>query len=75
MSPAPTRPITRPITRADLESKFREIQGGADVGPSAPKGVGIAAIVGAAVVAVVIAYLVGRRKGRKRRTFVEVRRV
>jgi hypothetical protein len=66
---------TRPITRDDIEAKFREIQGGAEVGADATKGVGIAAVVGAAVVAIVIAYLLGRRKGRKRRSFIEIRRV
>lgn len=63
------------ITRADIESKLRQIRGGVDeVGESA-RNVGL--IVGAvAVVAVVgTVYLFGRRRGRKEKTVVEIRRV
>ncbi|MBV8161938.1 MAG: hypothetical protein JO265_13525 [Acidimicrobiia bacterium] len=63
------------VTRADIESKLREIRGEVDeVGQSA-RSVGL--IVGAvAVVAVVGAvYLFGRRRGRKEKTVVEIRRI
>jgi cobalamin biosynthesis Mg chelatase CobN len=63
------------VTRADIESKLREIRGEVnEVGESA-RSVGM--IVGAvAVVAVVGAvYLFGRRRGRKEKTVVEIRRV
>jgi hypothetical protein len=66
---------TRPVTRADIEAKMREIQGGTEAGADAAKGAGVAAGVGLLLLAVVVAYLLGRRKGRKRRTFVEIRRV
>jgi len=65
----------RPITRADIETKLRQIRGEVeDVGSSA-RSIGV--IVGAvAVVAVVGAvYLFGRRKGRKEKTVVEIRRI
>jgi len=69
--------VTQParITRDDIESKFRELQGEVDEG--AEKAKSYALIVGAvAVVAVVgIAFLVGRRRGKKRSTIVEVRRL
>jgi cobalamin biosynthesis Mg chelatase CobN len=63
------------VTRADIESKLREIRGEVnEVGESA-RSVGM--IVGAvAVVAVVGAvYLFGRRRGRKEKTVVEIRRI
>lgn len=63
------------ITRADIETKLRQIRGEVDeVGESARS---IGMIVGAvAVVAVVGAvYLFGRRRGRKEKTVVEIRRV
>jgi len=63
------------VTRADIESKLREIRGEVnEVGESARS---IGMIVGAvAVVAVVGAvYLFGRRRGRKQKTVVEIRRV
>jgi len=63
------------VTRADIETKLRQIRGEVeDVGSSA-RSIGV--IVGAvAVVAVVGAvYLFGRRKGRKEKTVVEIRRI
>ncbi|HEU5302030.1 MAG TPA: hypothetical protein VFW06_07300 [Acidimicrobiia bacterium] len=77
MSPRRTsHPTTRrPITRADIESKLREIQGGTEAGADAAKGAGIAAVVGLALLGVLVAYLLGRRRGRKRRTVVEIRRI
>ena len=63
------------ISRSDLEGKFRELQGGVEgVRTSA---MSYALIGGAvAVVAVVgVAFLLGRRKGKRSRTVIEVRRV
>jgi len=69
------RAEARPITRDDLEAKFRELHGGGKAGADAARGVGRAAGVLMGVGAVAVAYLLGRRRGRKRRTIVEVRRV
>ncbi len=66
---------TRPVTRGDIEAKLREIQGGADAGADAARGAGIAAVAGIVLVALVLAFLFGRRRGKKRRTVVEIRRV
>lgn len=65
----------RPISRADLESKMRELQG--EVGAAKEQATSYALAVGAvAVVAVVaVAFLIGRRRGRKRSTVVEIRRL
>jgi cobalamin biosynthesis Mg chelatase CobN len=72
-----TATVTRngEVTRADIETKLREIRGEVnEVGESARS---IGMIVGAvAVVAVVGAvYLFGRRRGRKEKTVVEIRRI
>ncbi|HEY3097000.1 MAG TPA: hypothetical protein VGK05_09185 [Acidimicrobiia bacterium] len=73
---AQTRPgVDRPVTRADLEAKFQELRGATEPGAEKAKGVGIGAIVIGGVLLVLVAYLLGRRKGRRRRTIVEVRRV
>lgn len=63
------------ITRADIESKLREIRGEVEDVGNASKGYVLAA--GALVLTAVVAgaYLLGRRKGKKRTTVVEVRRV
>jgi hypothetical protein len=63
------------ITRDDIESKLREIRGEvADVG-SATKSYVVAAGVLALTAVVAGAYLLGRRRGKRRTTVVEVRRV
>jgi hypothetical protein len=63
------------ITRDDIESKLREIRGEVqDVG-NASKSYVLIAGVAAATLVVAGAYLLGRRKGKKRTTVVEVRRV
>jgi peptide deformylase len=66
---------SRPITRDDIEAKLREIQGTTEAGADAARGAGLTAAVVGLLLAVVIAYLLGRRRGRKRRTVVEIRRV
>lgn len=65
----------KPISRDDIEAKFRELQGEVDlVGDDVRS---YAATVGAVVVVavVVVAFWLGRRRGRKTRTIVEIRRI
>jgi hypothetical protein len=63
------------ITRDDIVGKFRELQGETDV--IADEAKSYALLIGAGVVAglLVVAYVLGKRGGRKRRTVVEIRRV
>jgi hypothetical protein len=63
------------ITRDDIEAKFREIKGDIDETAEAAKPIGIAAGAIALIAVVGVAYLIGRRRERKRRTVVEIRRV
>jgi len=64
------------ITRDDIESKLRELEGGAEAPMGAAKnGARVAAV---AVVALVVvgAYLIGRRRGKRRnRAVIEVHRL
>ncbi len=64
-----------PIDRDDLEAKFRELQG--EVNDTAESARSTLITVGAfvAVGVIAIAFLAGRRRGRKRTTVVEVRRI
>ena len=76
MSPSKDSPVgAKPITRADIEAKLAEIGGELDETVSNSKQMAITA--GAVAVAVVIAavFLLGRRRGKKLRTIVEIRRV
>jgi len=63
------------ITREQIEAKFRELTGG--VGDEVEEVRSQALAVGLAVVvaAVTVVYLIGRRRGRRRSTIVEVRRI
>jgi len=82
MSRNDTKPLTNghdvqrgPITRADLEAKLRDITGDVSDTVEAARGIGVAVAVGAGVLLVVTAYWFGRRKGKKRKTVLEIRRI
>jgi 1-aminocyclopropane-1-carboxylate deaminase/D-cysteine desulfhydrase-like pyridoxal-dependent ACC family enzyme len=65
----------QPIGRDDLEAKMRELQG--EVTETREQATTTLVTVGAIVVVgvIAVAFLLGRRKGRKRTTVVEVRRL
>ncbi|HVL26568.1 MAG TPA: hypothetical protein VM390_00355 [Acidimicrobiales bacterium] len=70
-----TAPTTGPrVTRAEIEAKLRQVRGDVDTAGEAAKGAG--SLVGAlAVVAiVVVAFALGRKRGKRSSTVVEVRR-
>jgi hypothetical protein len=63
------------ITRADIESKLKEMRGEVQETAEAAK-VPIMAIAGGVAAAVVVlAFLLGKRRGRRKSTVVEIRRV
>ncbi len=66
---------TARISRDDLEAKLREMSGGVEdtVEAARPKLIGSA--VGALLLVVFVAYLLGRRSGRARSAVVEIRKV
>lgn len=63
------------VTRADIESKLRELQGEAEVIGDEARSYAI--LVGAAAVGglLLVAFVLGKRRGRRKRTVVEIRRV
>lgn len=68
-------PTDRKITRNDIEAKLHEIKGEVETAGDTAKPYALgAAIVGVIGIAA-LAYVLGRRKGRKKTTVVEVRRV
>jgi hypothetical protein len=67
--------LPKEITRRDLESKFRELQGEVDTAGASAKSYALVVGAVAAVAVVGVAYFLGRRRGRKRSTVVEVRRL
>lgn len=64
-----------PITRDDIEAKLREVKGGLDetTEQAAPYAFAVGVVVVVAVVG--LAFVLGRRRGRRRSTVVEIRRV
>ena len=63
------------ISRADIEAKLRQMRGEVDKTAEAAK-VPIMAIAGGVAAAVVVlAFLLGKRRGRRKSTVVEIRRV
>jgi hypothetical protein len=81
MSRNDTKPATNghgqrgTITRDDLEAKIRDLTGDVSSTVETARGIGVAVAVGAGVLFVVTAYWLGRRKGRKRKTVLEIRRI
>jgi hypothetical protein len=63
------------ITRADLESKFRETQSGLQGKLNDKKQTLFSVVTTGGVILLVIFFLLGKRAGRKKTTFVEIRRV
>jgi|HubBroStandDraft_1064217.scaffolds.fasta_scaffold215799_2 hypothetical protein len=66
---------TARITRGDLEAKLREVSGEATDTVDAVKPQLFGGAVAGLVLALAVAYLLGRRRGRKRSAIVEIRRV
>jgi hypothetical protein len=63
------------VSRDDIEAKLRELRGEVDaVGESGRNTIGIV-LVGVVVAVVAVTYLLGKRKGRRKTTVVEVRRI
>ena len=63
------------ITRGDIENKLREMRGDVEETAQEAKTPILAIAGGVAVAIVVVAFLLGKRRGRRRSTVVEIRRV
>ena len=66
---------TARITRGDLETKLRQVSGDAGETVEAVKPQLFGGAVAGLLLVVIVAYLFGRRRGRKRSAIVEIRRV
>ncbi len=63
------------VTPADIRTKIHEIEGSMQETAQEAAPVGIAVGVGLLFLTILIAYLLGRRGGRRRNTVVEIRRI
>jgi predicted xylose isomerase-like sugar epimerase len=75
MSTKPVEVPDRKITREDIESKLKELQGEVSEKTEAAKMPAIAIAVGVVVLSIAAAYVFGRRKGKRRQTVLEIRRL
>jgi hypothetical protein len=77
--PVPRPPGVRrpndPVSRADIEAKLATVKGGVDEQIANVRGIAIAAGVAVVAVLVVGTFLIGRRRGKKLATVIEIRRV
>lgn len=69
-----TAAAPKKITRDDIESKLREIQGEVDETAESAKGMAVAVGAAIAVTVVVAVFLLGKKRGKRKMTIVEVRR-
>ncbi len=66
--------VDRPIDRNDLLGGMRTLQRNVTEVKEASVGAGIAGGLGALIIAIVLAFIIGRSRGKKKYAFIEVRR-
>lgn len=66
--------VDRPIKRDDLEKSLRSIKDDIDSVKESASGLGVAAVIAVALILVLIAFLIGKRRGKQKYAFVEIRR-
>jgi hypothetical protein len=66
--------LDRPIDRSDIESRLRTLKDDVDTVKESAAGAGLAAGLGIAVLLVLLAFVIGRARGKKKYAFVEIRR-
>lgn len=75
MSSTQDRPgVDRPIQRNDIEDRLRSLQSDVETVKDSAAGVGIVAGLGVALLLVLLAFVFGRARGKKKYAFVEIRR-
>lgn len=68
-------PTTEPITREDLRAGFAGLKGEVTENAQSARDIVIVIGAGAVVVITVLAFVLGRRKGKQDKTYIEIRRV
>ena len=66
---------TDKITRDDIEAKLRELKDDVDETAETAKSYAAAVAVGVGIVIFVVAFAAGKKRGRRKSTVVEIRRI
>jgi hypothetical protein len=66
--------LDRPIDRSDIESRLRTLKDDVDMVKESAAGAGLVAGLGIAILLVMLAFVIGRARGKKKYAFVEIRR-
>lgn len=69
-NPAPGR-----VTRADIEAKLRDLRGDLEDTEDVVKEAGKGVAVGGIILLLILVFLFGKRRGRRKSTVVEIRRI
>ena len=66
--------VDRPVERADIEHRLRDLRTDFESVKQSATGAGLAAGLGVALLLVLAAFIIGRRRGQAKYAFVEIRR-
>ena len=66
--------VDRPVERNDIENRLRDVRSDFDSVKQSAAGAGLAAGLGFALLLVVLAFVIGRKRGKAKYAFVEIRR-
>jgi uncharacterized membrane protein YdcZ (DUF606 family) len=67
--------VQKPVTRHDIEAKFRQLQGEVETTAESARSYALIGGIAGAILIVLIVFLFGRRTGRKKSTVVEIHRL
>ena len=74
MAAAPN-PATGRVTRADIEAKLRQLRGDLEDTEEVVKEAGKGVAIGGIILLLILVFLLGKRRGRRKSTVVEIRRI
>jgi hypothetical protein len=73
-NPDPQPGVDRPIERGDIEHRLRDLRSDFESVKQSATGAGVAAGLGLALLLVLAAFVIGRKRGLAKYAFVEIRR-
>ncbi len=74
MAAAPN-PAAGRVTRADIEAKLRQLRGDLEDTEEVVKEAGKGVAIGGIILLLILVFLLGKRRGRRKSTVVEIRRI